>query len=168
MALESSITKQLQDGTLTLIDGAGATLELAKAQGDFSVSGLQQDQRSPNVYRPRGQRTNQTLRKGNHVDPTGSFSVELDGMNDAVLQTVIDFVLKQGAYAGNTSTTAAEGDLYTLDIQWDEEGISLGDAADHQLVLEDSHIVLDIAEGEPNMQSFSFTCLGLVDDTKWT
>lgn len=161
----STIIKHFTDGTVTLKDGTGTpvTLLVPFFMGDFSLSGLNQARRATNVYEARGQLTG--LRKGAKSFPTGSFSCQIADYSDASDRTVLDFLNKQNSYSANKSTTEALGDVYTVDLVFTVEGTDLGDAADHVITIEDCDCSMDLANGEPNSLTVSFTCYGTISMT---
>jgi len=160
----SAVIKHLTDGTITLKDGTGSPVSLVVpfSVGDLSISGMETDTlgRTVNAYETRG--TLNSLRRGARVYPTVSFSAQLADVTDATEKTLLDMVLKRASYAGNTSTTAATGDVYTLDVVFTIEGTNVCDAADHVITLEDVHFTADVAEGEPNTVTLSGTIYGTV------
>lgn len=162
----SVIAKNFRDGTLQLKDGAGTpnTLTLPLISGSVNVSGLTESQKDVRAYQSRGNLV--SLRKGEATFPTVSFQAMLADLSDGTNQTAYDFCKKVGSYSGNTSTTTALGDVYTIDIVITIEGTDLGDASDHTLTLEDVSVSMDIdAAGDPSMISFSGTVYGTVTAT---
>jgi len=161
----SVVTKTFADGTISLKDGTGTPVVFTSAfsQGDFTASGLEPDQRAATAYEARG--VLKSIRLGARSYPTGSFSVMMTDVSDAGDDTLVDFVLKQNGYSGNISTTAAAGDAYTVTITLTIEGTDHGDAADHAIELADCRCTVDVAEGEPNTVTVSFTCYGSVTMT---
>lgn len=157
MAAESSVVKNFRDGTLTLADGTGTpvTYTVVLEAGDFSVSLMSADNHEVNAYLDRGDFA--TLRKTNQTFPSWSFTAHQTGVSDATLQTIYDFVMKANAYSGNTSTLGANADVYTIKVTLTIEGTDHGDAADHTLVFDDSHVTIDFSEGDPNTWSLSGT-----------
>jgi hypothetical protein len=160
----SAVIKHLTDGTITLKDGTGSPVSLIVpfSVGDLSISGMETDTlgRTVNAYETRG--VLNSLRRGARVYPTVSFSTQLADVTDATEKTLLDMVLKRASYGGNTSTTAATGDVYTLDVVFTVEGTNVGDTADHVITLEDVHFTADVAEGEPNTITLSGTIYGTV------
>lgn len=162
----STVIKHWRDGSLTLADGTGApvTLTVPFSVGDFKLSGISAGYREIAKYKVRG--TLQTVRLGEDVQPTGSFSAYLADYSDATAGTVLDFVLKQNFYSANISTySTATGAPYTVDLTWTIEGTDLGDGADHTVVCTDCRVTAELSEGEPNSISISFECLGTVTFT---
>lgn len=156
----STVIKHFTDGTVKFEDGTGTpvTLTVVADQGDFSITGLAQDDREAVPYQSRG--VLHSLRQGAKTFPSGSLSIMLADLSDSTDGTIADFILKQGSYAANTSTSA--GDVYTIDIELTIEGTDVGDSADHTIKASDCHCTLDIAEGSPDTLSVSFTCYGSV------
>ena len=160
----SAVIKHFTDGTITLKDGTGTPVSLVVpfSVGDLSISGMETDTlgRTVNAYETRG--VLHSLRRGARVYPTVSFSAQLTDVTDATDKTLLDMILKRNSYSANVSTTAATGDVYTLDVVFTVEGTDLGDSADHVITLEDVHFTADVAEGEPNTISLSGTIYGTV------
>ncbi len=159
----SSIVKNFQDGSLLCRDGSATPRELEAdlAMGDLSLSGLAQGQREVTAYETRGEL--KSLRKTTRKYPTGSFSLMLADLSDISSETLIDFLLRQGAYETNVSTTEAIGDVYTVDLELTINGSELGDPDDHVITLHDCHCALDLAEGDPNKVTVNFTVYGDVE-----
>ena len=162
MPEESAITKTLYDGTVALIDGAGASYTVP-CSVSMDVSDLAPSQREVIAVECRG--TLVSLRKGKRKYPSGTIEMYHTGLSDAAKTTVLDFLFGTGSYAASTSTTTALGDVRTLDIKLTIEGTDLGDASDHVLTMEDNHIVASIKEGEPDTVTGAFTCYGTVSRT---
>jgi hypothetical protein len=160
----SVIIKHFTDGTITLKDGTGSPVTLAVpfSAGDLSLSGLAQDAlgRATNAYESRGALN--SLRRGAREYPTVSFSAHMADISDGSNTTIVDFLRKKGAYAANVSTTAATGDVYTVDIVLTVEGTDFGDASDHTVTMEDVDCRIDISEGEPNTFTVNGTVYGTI------
>jgi hypothetical protein len=156
----STVIKHFTDGTVKFEDGTGTPVSLTVPadQGDLSISGLAKGNREAVPYQSRG--TLHSLRQGARTFPTGSLSIMLADISDATDGTVPDFVLRQGSYSANTSTTT--GDAYTIDIELTIEGTDFGDTADHTIKLSDCHCTLDIAEGSPDTITINFTVYGSI------
>jgi hypothetical protein len=161
----STVIKHWKDGKLTLKDGttpAAVALVVPLSMGDLKVQGLSADMTDDREYRVRGQ--TETVRKGESVHPSGSFSAALADLSDVTSTTVYDYIRKTGSYSANKSTmsgsTSPSGDIFTYDIEWAIEGTDLGDSTDHTLTMTKCKITMDISEGEPNTFSFSFVCYG--------
>ena len=158
----STVIKHLYDGTITASDGTGSpvTLVIPFSTGDLSVSALSQVQRATVAYEARGVLT--SVRKAARTYPSGSFSFQVADYSDAVDGTAIDFFLKANSYSANVSTLGASADVYTVDLLLTVAGTVLGDAANHTVTLTDCDVTMDIAEGEPNTGTITFTCYGSV------
>lgn len=160
----SQVIKHWRDGTIVLTDGAAHSLTVPFSMGDFKLSGLSADMFDVKVYKVRG--VKQTVRKGESVEPTGSFSCSVADFSDAANSTVHDFCRKANLYSGNTSTMSASstppGDIYAVQIVWNIEGTDMGDPADHSVTCTHCQVTMDLNEGEPDTISFNFTVYGTV------
>jgi len=154
--MASTIVKHFTDGSIEFADGTGSpvTLTLPLSIGDFNASNFQESQQDVNVYQSRG--SLHTLRKGAKNWVSGSFSAMLADISDASAGDAIDFCLKQNAYSANI-TTLTGSDVYAIKITLTIDGTSLGDAANHTIVLDDCVVTLDVSEGEPDTIAFSYT-----------
>lgn len=137
-----------------------AEIEIWAYQGDFSASALQADQSDVAVYTAQG-RTH-TVRKGNRVDPSGSFTAHFDGWTSETAERALDFIRKTGKYASNQRSSAICGDAYLIDIVQVFRGD--GSASDRRVVYEACRITADYASGDPDSLSCSWTCYGDVND----
>lgn len=155
----STVIKDLYDGNMTLRDGTGSPVSLVVpfSVGNLVISNLKAAMRATNKYETRG--VLNSARKGARIYATGSFSCQVADFFDGTARTVLEFLAQLGASSGNTSTLS-NGDVYCLDLIWDVEGTDLGDASDHQLVLEECDCTFDIQEGEPIMLNVNFEVLG--------
>jgi len=160
----STVIKHLYDGAIALADGTGTpvTLSVPFTTGDLSIDGLMESQRAVQAYQSRGSLN--SIRLAAKEFPTFSFTAQLADVSVATDQTLIDFCLKQNSYSGNAST-ASGSDVYTIKITLTVEGTDLGDSADHTIALDDCHVTLAIAEGEPNTVTVSGTCYGTITMT---
>lgn len=160
----STVIKHLHDGTLTIKDGTGTPVSLAIpfSVGDFTLSGVQQQQNNVVAYETRGDL--HSVRHSTRTYPTGSFSVMLADYSDATERTVLDFLRKSGSYSGNISTLTPT-EVYAVDLVWTVEGTDLGDPSDHVATMTDCVCTLDLAEGEPNTLTVNFTMYGSYTQT---
>lgn len=158
----STVIKHFTDGTLTLSDGTATPVSLVIPfdTGDLSYSGQQQTQQDVVAYQTRGALHSVRHAARNFV--TGSFSFMVADFSDATDQTAIDFLLKLGSYNGNTTTLTNSPEVYAVDLLWTVEGTDHGDAADHTCTMTDIVCTLDMAEGEPDTVTVSFTCYGSI------
>ena len=156
---ESTVIKMMRDGTITLKVGANSyVLKYEEGTLQLNVPGP-----SVSVFLDRG-RFNDTvggkpsLRYNEDQPMTGSFTARMRDLSDASYVTAEEFVLKSGQYASAWGTSlGANDEVKTVDIQWDIEGTTHGDASDHQALLPYSVITGALNEGAPNMVSFNFT-----------
>ena len=159
----STFIKNFTHGSLGLADGTGTpvTLTVACDQGDVSIAGLGETQREVAKYEARG-----VLKSVAHTGrtyPSGSFTAMMADFSEASgTGTLADFVLKQAAYSANASTLGANAAVYAIDITLTIEGTDFGDANDHTAVMTDCVCTLDFAEGDPNVFTLNYECLGTV------
>lgn len=158
----STVIKHFTDGTLTLSDGTATPVSLVIPfdTGDLSYSGQQQTQQDVVAYQTRGSLHSVRHAARNFV--TGSFSFMVADFSDATDQTAIDFLLKLGSYSANTTTLTNSPEVYAVDLLWTVEGTDHGDASDHSCTMTDIVCTLDMAEGEPDTVTVSFTCYGSI------
>jgi len=164
MAGASSVVKNMRDGTITIEDSTGTPVSIAVAfeEGNFSLSGLQQDLTEVSAYMDRGSLC--SLRKTTQVFPTWSFSCYAthftSGGSGAI--SILEFVKQVGGGASLTSGSAAKGDVMTFQVEIKVEGTDFGDTSDHGIVLTENVISVDFSEGDPNTFSVSGTTYGSV------
>jgi|OM-RGC.v1.022607969 hypothetical protein len=159
----STIIKHDTDGTIQLADGSTTPVVFTApyTQGDFSITGIDgQGLREVVAYQSRG--VLHSIRRAARTFPSISFSAMLSDLSDATDQTLYDFVRKTGSYNGNTTTSTASQEVYTLDVTLTIEGTDHGDAADHEIVCTDCAITFDLTEGQPTAMSFAGTVYGTV------
>ena len=157
----STVIKHVTDGSITLEDGTGSpvTLVVPFTSGDLSVDGLQNSLRAVQAYQTRG--TLHSVRLAAREFPSMSFSAMLADVSDGTAGTLIDYCLKQGSYASNV-TTLTGSDVYALKVTLTIEGTDLGDSADHTIQMDDVHVTVAVAEGEPDTVTISGTVYGSV------
>lgn len=160
MALSDIIKTQFDAGSIALADGTGTplTATLRFDQADFSLSGVGPNLRNVNAYQSRA--TLHSLRQTDIAFPTGSFSCMLSEFSESGTGTFLDLILGQGAHSARVSTTSSIGDVMTFDLTFTMEGTDYGDSADHTIIMEDVHIVVDFSEGDPNTLTFNYTVYG--------
>lgn len=164
MAGASTIVKNFRDGTITIEDSTGSPVSIAVAyeEGNFSLSGLQQDLTDVSAYMDRG--TLATLRKTNQVFPTFSFTSYMthftSGGSGAI--SILEFIKQVGGGASLTSGSAAKGDVMTFQVEIKVEGTDFSDTSDHGIVLQECVLSVDYSEGDPSTFSVSGTCYGSV------
>ena len=156
MAL-SNIIKNLRDGTLTILDNAGAnTLTVAYEAGDFSF-----DIPGPGVseYLDRGVHASPpSVRFNNDGVITGSFTANLRHLNSTTFISLEQILLNSGYFASTwVGTLGSTGEVKLLTIRWTCEGTTHGDSADHELELLYSRLSGSIKEGDPNVVTVNYT-----------
>ena len=157
----STVIKHLFDGTITIEDGTTPTavsLTVPFTQGDFGASGLGSTLREIAKYETRG--TFHSARYTARRYPSGSFTAMLADLSDGTDGTLVDFALNQASYSANVSTLGASAEVYAVKLTLTIEGTDHGDSADHTIELDDCTLVVDVAEGEPNLITVNYECLG--------
>lgn len=158
----STVVKNFRDGSLSIADGAGspATHTVQYEAGDFSISGLVAGQKELATYLDRGDLA--SIRHTNVSFPSGSFSMHMTEVTSGGYSTAADLMLKKGSHASAVSTLGANAEVYAvkLTLTIEESDHSGGD--DHTIVLDDCVCSVDMAEGDPNSMSVSFTCYGAI------
>lgn len=151
---ESTIVKNMRDGTLTVINGAN-TYEVAYEEGTLNLNIP-----GPTVanYLDRGRFTSPpSLRLDQDQPMTGSFTARLRDMSDASYATLVEYGTKSGAVAGYTSTLGASAEVFTSTLRWDVDGTNHGDATDHRMDLPYTWFTVSLQEGSPDMVTVNFT-----------
>ena len=154
----SSVVKNFRDGTILIEDGTGTPLAVTVQYeaGDFSITGLNQSNTEATTYLDRGELG--TVRKTSRTFPTFSFSAHMTDLSDATDKLLYDAVNKTGAFSAAVSTGGTASDVYMLKVTLTIEGSNFGDSADHVMIMNNCHLAIDFAEGDPN----SFTLNGTV------
>ena len=164
MSGASAILKKFRDGTITIEDSTGSavTLVVVYEEGNFSISGLQQDLTEVSAYMDRGSLC--SLRKTNQVFPTWSFSCYMTHFTSGGSGTmsILEFIKQVGGGASLTSGSASKGDAMTFKITFAVEGSDFSDSSDHNIVLTENLISVDFSEGDPNTFSVSGTTYGTI------
>ena len=154
-------------GTLKYVDGTAMTpVELTSSfeRGDFKVTGLQAGGDLNEVTPVQRRGVFVGLIKGARTFPQLSWSCWVTQFTEASgTGTDADFLLQQGAYSGNVSTSGT-GCPYTIDIDYTVEGTDFGDSADHNVVFADFHAdTVDYEEGaDGNFLAVSGTVYGAI------
>ena len=156
----STVLKNFRDGTITVTSGDPSSLTVQFEAGDFSASGLTAGQKEVATYLDRGDLA--SVRHTNQTFPTGSFTVHLADLSDGTDEILTDALLQRGSWASKVSTLGANAEVYTTLITLTIEGSDHGDAADHSIAMDDCYCSVDVAEGDPNSISVSFTCYGSI------
>lgn len=168
MAL-STVVKSVFDGatgSLVAKDGTGTPLtSTVRYQDGFTADGLGAERRAVTAYQNRA-----ALRSLRHTEltfPTLSFTQMLTEFSETGTGTLVDLVEGTAGtpYATRVSTTAAKGDVITLDLVFTVEGTNFGDSKDHTITFEDVHLMWSVTEGDPSSISWTGTCYGTVTIT---
>ena len=157
MPRSSKIINQFDNSTLVAKDGTAVTplsVSILFVQGDISITGLSNELADVSVYQTR--RQVHSLRKGARTFPTISFSAMVSEFTEDDTGTLFDLITAKAGtpFEDRVSTTAATGDVLTLDLEFTMDG--------ETTVFEDCHIMFDVSEGDPNSASFSATCYGAI------
>ena len=161
----SSVVKNFRDGTILIEDGTGTPLAVTVQYeaGDFSITGLNQSNTEATTYLDRGELG--SVRKTSRTFPTFSFSASMTSLSDATDKELWDAVNKTGAFASAISTGGSASDVFMLKVTLTVEGSNFGDASDHTLVLQNCHLSIDFAEGDPNTFTINGTVYGSITAT---
>jgi len=159
MAYETVI-KTKRDGQLTFKDnGASNTLTVAYEAGDLSITIP-----GPTVVSTldRGAfGATPSLRYGDDQPCTFSFTAYLRDMSDGSDATLEDLVSgRNGATSAWVSTLGANGEVFTLTLQWAIEGTDHG-GADHTVTLNHCVVTGSFSEGDPSTVSITGTAYDL-------
>jgi hypothetical protein len=63
------------------------------------------------------------------------------------------------------STGGTASDVYMLKVTLTIEGTNFGDSADHVMILNNCHLAIDFAEGDPNSFTLNGTVYGAITAT---
>jgi hypothetical protein len=138
-----------QDGTITIEDATGTPISLTVQyeDGDFSCDGWKEDHSADVVVRDR--RRIYAVRKGDEEPMTFSFTAHATDMADGTEKTILDAVMKTGAFASGVSTWGANADVWTLKVTWTGEQTDFGGGADSTIVFDYCRLDASFAEGQP-------------------
>lgn len=161
----SSVVKNFRDGVLLVEDGTGTPLAVTIQfeAGDFSLSGLNQSNTEATTYLDRGELG--SVRKTSRTFPTFSFSAHMTDLSDATDKLIWDAVNKTGAFSAAVSTGGTASDVYMLKVTLTIEGTNFGDSADHVIIMNNCHLAIDFAEGDPNTFTLNGTVYGAITAT---
>lgn len=161
----SSVVKNFRDGTILIEDGTGTPLAVTVQYeaGDFSITGLNQGNVEATTYLDRGELG--SVRKTSRTFPTFSFSAHMTDLSDNTDKLLYDAVNKTGAFASAVSTGGTASDVYMLKVTLTIEGTNFGDSADHVMIMNNCHLSIDFAEGDPNSFSLNGTVYGAITAT---
>ena len=154
---ESTIVKTKRDGTIKFLDHTGAnTYTVAYEAGNLNISIP-----GPTVISPldRGSLGSPpSLRYSDDAPITGSLTAYLRDLGDAAFATLSEIITQTGHVASTwVSTMGANGEVFTLDLEWTIAGLVHGDSADHVLTLPFCVVSGSLSEGDPDQISISFT-----------
>jgi len=155
-----------RDGTLTIKDGAGSPLSyvIPYSDGDFSLSGLVEDQSAVQSFKNRGR--TYAIRKTEDQDLEFSFTAHCHALlGDGTTAGLFDVLAKKGVWAAATSTLpAAAGDAFCVTLLFTAERTNLGATSDASVTLKYCHVSGDFQEGVPSTISISGTAYAYSTD----
>ena len=159
---ESLIVKTKRDGTLTFSDLGGVnSYTVAFEAGDLS---LEIPGPTVNNFLDRGRfpSGNPSIRLGDDQPMTGSFTAYLRDVSDATDVTLMEIFTQSGAVStGWTSTMGANGEVFTVSLQWEIAGLVHGDSANHTVQCDFCYVTGSVSEGDPDTISISFQSFDL-------
>ena len=160
----SIVPKVKRDGTIILADGGGTSLTVSYEEGNFSFDFAGDDEI---VIRDRGLIS--CVRRGDDQPTGGSFSFYMRDFTDAEVGGVRDFITKQNAYSGNTSTGdtgTPRLDHYCITISLEIDSSLDGYTSTNSKVqLEKCICKFSFTEGDPNSYNITFTTYGPITYT---
>jgi hypothetical protein len=167
----STVTKNLNDGSITLADGTGTPVTLVvpvtigdeAIQGLRAVSGITAKYNEVVAYEARGKLDG--VRHTSRFYPSGSFTAHFREFTSASVGVLSDFLLKQNGYSANLSTLGSSVDVYCVKITITIEGTNHGDGTDGTAVLTNCHCTLDWSAGDPSTFTVNYVCYGTVTYT---
>lgn len=155
-----------RDGVLTIKDGAGTplTYALPYTDGDFSMSGIVEDQSAVQSFKNRGR--TYSVRKTEDQDLEFSFTCHCHALlGDGTTAGLYDVLAKKGVWAAATSTLpAASGDVFCVTLVFTAERSNFGATSDVSVTLKYCHMSGDFQEGIPSTLSISGTAYSLSTD----
>jgi len=152
----SAIPSTFIDCSLVASDGTGTpvTATLALFNGELSLSGIAQNGQQVTVIESQGSVVG--ARRGARSIPTLTVGAYLSTPNDALRSLVL------GETGSTTSTTAAIGDAFTVDLAL---GLNITGET-RTITLKDCVCVnCEISIGDPSTASLEFKCLGAIKMT---
>ena len=151
MAL-SGVVGTKRDGQIKLKDSGGTNSLIATLEvGDFTFDLSPPADRI--VVRDRGAISG--LRRGDDSVGSCSFSVHFTEFTNATAGTILDFIHKLGFYNGNTSVGGTGYEQYLVDIEFDCDKTTLGDAAVAKATLTKVFLFANFSEGDTDSVSFT-------------
>lgn len=162
MALDSNAMVP-RDGTLTLSDATGTpiTLTVAYEDGDFSWDGMEEGYFEVEIFYDRG--TPYNARKTKIHDLTWEFSAHATDFTDATEKTILDAVLKKGAFASGVSQLGSTADVWALKVNFVAERSNYtSGATDSSLTIAKNRLRVGFAEGNP--AKFKVTGRAIITD----
>jgi len=156
----------MQDGVLTIRDGAGTPLEFEVEfeDGDFSISDLRQGGQDIQEFEDRG--NVYAARKIGRKSKQFSFTCHAlrfkrEGSGNTHIN---DIVQKQGAWSAATSTGAAYSDVHMVEVEYKIKRSDLGESTDSKITLAYCSLSSGFQDGVPGKISINGVCHAFTDD----
>lgn len=152
------------DGTVTITDGAALSLVLLYEDGDFSVTGLTNSQKTRQSFKSRGK--TYSVRDVEDQDIEFSWTAHaIHIIGDGTTATIGDIVLKKAVWASATSKLAtANGDAYLVQVSWRGERTNFGATNDNVVTMKYCALTMDFSEGVPGKISIKGTAYPISTD----
>ena len=147
----------IEDGTITIQDGAALTYTIIFEDGDLQINGLRRNQAAIVVGKDRGR--NAWFREGEDQDFDISFSCQAVALlGDGTTATPNDVFLRKGVWAAAVSTLPlTTGDVYALKLTFTGERSNFGATSDTTVVAKYVTWEVSFSEGVPGKLSFKGT-----------
>lgn len=153
---ESTVVRNKRDGQIVITDGT-RTYTIDKEAGDFSVT---VPDTTVSLYLDRGSiGATPSIRLVDDQPITGSFTAYQRDLPNGSYATLADLAwILSGKYVATnwTSTMGTNSDVPTWTIQYTVDGTAFGEA-DKTMTFAYCRITCNLAEGDPNTLSVSFT-----------
>lgn len=137
-----------RDGTITLSDGTGSpiSMDVQYEDGDFQWSAMAEGYYETEIFFDRG--VPYSARKTKIQDLTWSFSAHATDFTDGTEKTIMDAVLKRGAWAAGVSKLGANADVWALQVKFTAERSNYG-GTDNYVQIAKNRLQCGFSEGVP-------------------
>jgi len=139
----SGVVGTKRDGILTLKDGAASTFQCTLEVGDFTFEEPKADRV---VVRDRGAISG--LRAGDDAVGSCSFSVHFTEFTNGSAGTLFDWIYRRGSMSAGTSVGGTGYEQFLLDLDFECDKTTLGDAAIAKVTLGKVLLFASFAEGD--------------------
>lgn len=149
------------DGTATPL-----TCTVHLDEGDFAISGVNDNLREEIAYESRGQV--QSVKATTRKYPSVTFTCKLSEYTDTTNGTDEDFIFRKAGTPYEDAVTTADGtsgriysNLFMFDITHTIDGTALDGGDDRELVLQDCRVTdWSVKQDEPAIRTFTVTVYG--------